>query len=56
MNRLQAANLEFLETWLGNLPKVAGVPVALAMTYELIQYLNWLTIDTLLKRQGAAGG
>ena len=41
----QAQNLKFVEQLLGSFPKVTGVPIAQALTYDLIQIVNRLAIQ-----------
>lgn len=37
---LAEPKLAFCEAWLGSMPAVGGVPVSLAMTYDLVQLLH----------------
>lgn len=46
LRQKQKRNLLFLENW-AEMPKVEGVPILKAFTYELIQVLNHLTIQEL---------
>ena len=36
----QTEHLKFLEAWADNQPKLNGVPIVTAVTYDLIQHLN----------------
>lgn len=38
----QRKNLEFVEKWAASMPKVSGVSVVKALTYDLIQIVNRL--------------
>lgn len=44
--------LLFCEQWLGSLPVLKGVPVARAMTYDLLQLLHSVTARGYEKRKG----
>lgn len=39
-DEIQVANIEFCEDWLGGLPKMSGVGIARALSYELCRMLN----------------
>ncbi len=41
----QARNIAFLEDNKDILPKVADVPVLLGLNYELVQFLNMVTLQ-----------
>ena len=48
MLQAQATNLRWCESFGASLPLVAGVPVGLALTYDLIQLLNRSTTEQIL--------
>jgi len=41
----QARNIAFLEDGKDELPKVEGVPLILGLNYELVQFLNMMTLQ-----------
>lgn len=41
----QARNIAFLENSKDEMPKVAGVPVLCGLNYELVQFLNMMTLQ-----------
>ncbi len=41
----QARNIAFLENSKDELPKVEGVPLLLGLNYELVQFLNMVTLQ-----------
>ena len=48
MLQAQATNLRWCEEWAASLPSVAGVPIAGALVYDLIQLLNRSTTEGVL--------
>ena len=48
MLQSQATNLKWCEAFGTSLPLVAGVPIGLALTYDLIQLLNRSTTEEIL--------
>ena len=48
MLQAQATNLRWCEEFGASLPSVAGVPIGLALTYDLIQLLNQSTTEQVL--------
>jgi len=51
LNKAQARNLAFLETFAKKTNKVCGVPILQVMNYELIQVLNNMYLQSIIPEE-----
>jgi uncharacterized protein YqhQ len=52
LGHAQMKNLQALEAWAKSQPKICGVPIVQALSYELIQYLNQVELGAMLQQKG----
>lgn len=56
LKRAQGKHLRAIERWATQQPKVTGIPILQALTYELIQAANQAYLAHLLKDNEAQNG
>lgn len=54
LQQAQATNLAWCENWAGTLPTVEGVPIAKALTFDLIGLLNRVEVEEIVGRDQRA--